>query len=221
MEPSGEDRDVGGAAPDVDHADTELALVVGQHRLRRGQRLEHDVDHVEPGLVAALDDVLGAGDGGRDDVDLRLEPHAAHAQRLADAVLVVDDELLRDHVDDLAVHRDRDGLGGVDHPLHVPLAHLAILHRHHSVRVEGADVAAGDAGVDRRDLAVGHQLRLLHGMLDGVDGGVDVDHHPLAQPARRMGPDAHHVDTAGAAFGHDGTDLGRADVETHDQVILA
>ena len=53
---------------------------------------------------------------------------------------------------------DADRLGGIDHPLHVPFAHLAILDRHDAVRVEGTDVAAGDAGVHRRDLVVGHQL---------------------------------------------------------------
>ena len=86
-----------------------------QHRLGRGERLEHDVGDVQAGLVRALHDVLRARHRRRDDVDLGLEPHAAHAERLADAVLLVDDELLREHVDDLAVHRDRHGLGRVDH----------------------------------------------------------------------------------------------------------
>jgi hypothetical protein len=40
-------------------------------------------------------------------------------------------------------------------------------------------MAAGDAHVDRVDLAAGHQLGLLHRPLDGLDGGLDVDHHAL------------------------------------------
>ncbi len=55
-------------------------------------------------------------------MDPRLEPHAAHADRLADAVLIVDDELLREHVDDLAVARERDRLGLLEDPLDVVCA---------------------------------------------------------------------------------------------------
>jgi hypothetical protein len=43
-----------------------------------------------------------------------VEAHAVHAEGLLDAVLVVDDELLRQDMDHLAIHRDGDGLGGVD-----------------------------------------------------------------------------------------------------------
>jgi hypothetical protein len=112
-------RDVGRAAAHVDERDTELFLFIGQHRLGRGERLEHDVGDVEAGAVAALDDVLRRGDGAGDDVDLRLQAHAGHAERLLDAVLLVDDVVLRQDVQHLAVHRDRDRLRGVDHALDV------------------------------------------------------------------------------------------------------
>ena len=48
---------------------------------------------------------------------------------VADAVLVVDHEVLRQHVQDLAVDRDRDGLGGVDRAPHVLAVDLAVLAR--------------------------------------------------------------------------------------------
>ena len=96
-----------------------------EHRLGRRERLEHEVGDVQAAALAALDDVLRRGDRGGDDVDLGLEPHARHAERLADAVLVVDDELLRQHVQDLAVHRQRDRARGVEHALDVAAAHLA------------------------------------------------------------------------------------------------
>src|SRR2546427_108026 len=63
--------------------------------------------------------VLARGHGPGDDVALGPEPHPAHADRVLDAVLIVDDEFLRDDVDDLAVHRDRDRLGRLDDPVHV------------------------------------------------------------------------------------------------------
>jgi len=97
-----------------------------------------------------------------DDVHLGLEPHAAHADRVLDAVLVVDDELLRDHVDDLAVHRDGDRLGGLDDAFHVGGRDLVVLARDRddAAAVDAADVVAGDAGVDALDLDARHALGL-------------------------------------------------------------
>ena len=57
--------------------------------------------------------------GVADDVHARLEAHARHADRLLDAVLIVDDELLRQHVQDVLVDRQRDGARRVEHALDV------------------------------------------------------------------------------------------------------
>ncbi len=76
---------------------------------------------------------------------------------------------------------------------------LAVLHRDDAVGVEAVDVAARDAGVDRGDLAVGHQLGLFDRVLDRVDGGVDVDHHALAQAPRRVRADPDDVDAVSVA----------------------
>ena len=86
-------------------------------------------DHLEPRAVDAGHGVLRGGRRAGDDVDVHLEPGAGHARGVADPVLVVDHELLRQHVQDLAVERDRDGLGGVDHPAHVLAVDHAVLVR--------------------------------------------------------------------------------------------
>jgi hypothetical protein len=124
-------------------------------------------------------------------------------------------------VNDLAVHRDRDGLGSVDHAAHVVLAHLAVLHRDDAVGVEALDVSPRDSRVDRGDLAVRHQLRFLYGALDGIDGGVDVDDHALAQPPRGVRTDSDDVRALLPALRHDRADLGGTDVETDDQIVFA
>ena len=49
-------------------------------------------------------------------MDPRLQAHAAHPQRLFDAVLIVDDEFLGKDMDDFAIHRDGNRLGGIDDP---------------------------------------------------------------------------------------------------------
>ena len=49
-------------------------------------------------------------------------------------------KLLRD-MDDLAVHRDGDRLGGIDHPLDILAADLAVLDGDHPLGVEPLDVS--------------------------------------------------------------------------------
>ncbi len=114
-----EHREVGGAAADVDDADAEFLLVLGEAGEARGELLEHDVVDLEPAALDALLDVLRGAVGAGDDVHLGLEPHAGHADGIADAFLPVDDEFLRQHVQDLLVRRDGHRLGRVDHVLHV------------------------------------------------------------------------------------------------------
>ena len=214
----GEDGDVGGAAADVDQRDAQLLLVVLQHRLARGQRLEHDVQHLEVAARAALDDVLRGGRRRGDDVDPRLQAHAAHAQRLAHAVLAVDHVLLRQHVDDVAVDGQRDGARQLQHLGDVAGADFLVLDRDRAGRVDALDVAAGDAGVDLRDLAAGHALGLEDRLLDRRHRRVDVDDDALLEAARRVRADADDVEAVGSDLAHDRGDLGGADVEPDDDV---
>ena len=122
----------------------ELLLLGGDHRLRRGQRLEHEILHLQPGAVDAADHVAHRGRGPGDEVHLHLEPHPGHAERLLHPVLVVHHEGLGQHVDDLAVLGQVDRAGRVERALDVGLAHLAVLarDRHHAAAVDAADVAA-------------------------------------------------------------------------------
>ena len=201
--PVGEDGDVGGAAADVDQRDAQPLLVLLQHRLARGERLEHDVQHLEVAAGAALDDVLRGGGRGGHDVDARLEAHAAHAERLAHAVLAVDLVLLRQHVDDVAVDRQRDGARQLQHLVHVGGADLLVLDRHRARRVDALDVAARDADVDLRDLAAGHALGFEDRLLDRGHRRVDVDDDALLEAARRVGADADDVEAVWADLADD------------------
>ena len=144
--PIGEHRDVGGAAADVDQAHAQVLLVFGQHRHRRGERLQDQVVDFEAAAAHALHDVLRGRHRAGHDVHLDFQAHAAHAERLAHVLLAVDDEFLVEDVQDLLVGGDVDRLRGLDHAVDVELRDLAVLDRDHAVRVEAADVAAGDAG---------------------------------------------------------------------------
>ena len=138
--------------------------------------------------------IVGRALGAGDDVHLGFEAHARHADGIADAFLPVDDEFLRQHVQDLLVRRDGDGLGRVHHVLHVDVAHFAIADRDHAVRIQAAHVAAGDAGEHRADLAAGHELGFFDGALDRLHRRLDVDHHAFLEAARGLRADADHFD---------------------------
>ena len=88
----------------------------------RGQLLQHHVLDREAAALHALDDVLRGAVGAGDDVHLGLEAHAGHADGIADAFLAVDDEFLRQHMQDPLVRRNRHGLGRIDDMPHVDVA---------------------------------------------------------------------------------------------------
>ena len=77
---------------------------------------------------------------------------------------------------------------------------------------------AGDRGVHRRDLAAGHVLGLVDGLLDRRDRRVDVDDVAAPQPLRRRGADADDVDAVLGHLARDAGDLRGADVESDDDL---
>jgi hypothetical protein len=96
-----------------------------------------------------------------------------------------------------------------------------VLDGHHAAGIDAADVAAGDAGVDALDLAVGHQLGLFQRLLDALHGGVDVDHHAALETVARRHAQACQLElAAGQHLGHHGHDLGGADVQPDDHIFV-
>ena len=59
-------------------------------------------------------------------MDLGLETHTRHTDRFADPFLAVDDEFLRQDMQDLLVGRNRDRSRSVDHAIHVARADLGV-----------------------------------------------------------------------------------------------
>src|SRR5207247_5419831 len=181
---------------DVDERDAELLLVLGQDRFARRELLDDGLVHGDARAVDARDDVLRRALAAGDDVHIDFEPRAGHPDGRADAVLLVDDEVLRQHVQDFASGRQRYRLGGIDRAADVLARDLAILARDRddAAAVEALDVRARQREVDRVDLDAGHHLGLVDRFLDRIDRRLEVDDDAAADAARFRRADADDVD---------------------------
>ena len=216
----GEDRDVGGAAADVHQAHAEVLLVLGEHRARGSERLQDQVVHVQPAAAHALHDVLRRRHRAGHDVHLDFQPHAGHADRLAHVLLPVDDVLLPQDVQDLLVGGNVHGARGFDHPFDIERRDFPVLDRDHAGGVEALDVAAGDAGESRGDLAVGHQFGFLERALDRADRRLDVDDHALLETFGLMAAHAENLEVpVGPELRDQRHHLRGADVQADDEFL--
>ena len=171
--------------------------------------------------MAGAHDILRRRHGPGDDMHLDLQAHPGHAQGVGNAALVVHNVFLRQDVDHLAVRRNGHGPRRVQSALDVALGNFAALDGNDAVAVDAHDMAAGNAHVDRVDLAAGHELRVFHCLADGLHGLLDVDHHALAQTGGNACADAHHIhQTRLRKFAHHGADLCGADVKAYDELGL-
>ena len=71
------------------------------------------------------------------------------------------------------------------------------------------------------DLAIRHQLGLFQRTLDGLHGGINIDHHALLQPTRKMLPEADHLEPAfRLQLGDNGDDFRCADIQPDDVIFI-
>jgi hypothetical protein len=175
------DDDVGGAATDIDEHAADLPLVAAQDRVRAGERLQHDLFDEQPATLCTLGDVSYARRRGGHHVHARFETNTGHADRLFDTVLLVDNVLLWEDVNHLAVTGQRHGLGLLEHTGDVFDRDLAVRDGGDPVLVHAAHMASGDAGIHRVDLDTGHRLGLLDRRANRLDGRLDVDDDAFLQ----------------------------------------
>src|SRR5438876_6308566 len=147
-----EDRHARRAATDLHQRHAQLPLVVGQHGVRRGQRLEHQVGGAVACPLDALAEILRRGRLHRDEIHLDFEPRARHPDGIRDAALLVDHVLLGDVVQQLVVPAQRHGARHFVHARHVLRGNLVPRHRHDARRRARRDVLAGDAAGHRAHL---------------------------------------------------------------------
>ena len=214
----GEDREVDRPRADVGDRRSQLALRLGDDRLRRGQRAGHQLVDLHAGSDDAFRQVLDGRGGRRDDVHLDAKTDGTHPERVLHALLLVDGEIPRQRVQDFAVRGDLDCPGNFRRAVDVLVRDLASMPADGdgARRVLALDVLTCDRDEGRVDLVARRSLGLLDRLGDRLHRLVDVHNDALAQPCRRNDALADDRERAVAAdLADQRAHLRRADVDTH------
>ena len=134
------------AAADIEQAAAQFAFVLREHGFRRGQRLERGVADHDAGAIDGRDHVLRGGHRSRDDMHVYFQLLSDHSDGIADVVLVIDQKILREHVQDFAIVGQGDGARGVHGTAHVLFLDIAraSAQRNAASAIHAAYVAAGN-----------------------------------------------------------------------------
>ena len=151
---------------------TALFFIFREDSFRRSDGLQDDFRDIQARTIAALRDVLDRGCAGSNDVDLRLKPHSGHPNRLTNAVLTVDDEFLRDNMENFSIRGDGERLRRVDDSRNVVSGDFFVFYGDDTVAVQALDVGPGNAHVHGGGLAPGHELGFADRLGDALHGAL-------------------------------------------------
>ena len=90
-------------APKSAEAYSEFALVGAQRRIGTGQRLENRIVHMDAGAIDRRDHILQGAGRDRNHVHAHFEPGGHHAQRIIYPGLIVENEFLRQQMQNFAI----------------------------------------------------------------------------------------------------------------------
>src|SRR5215469_2026504 len=152
-------------------------------------------------------------------MDTSLEPDARHSDWLAHTFLVIDGKLLGQDMEDLAIERNRDRAGRIDHALDIARAHFAATDRDDPVTVQPADVRSGHARNRRTNAGAGGLFSLVKRGANCFHGRLDVDHHSLAKSGAGRDAVTQKSDLAlGARVSDQRAHLAGANIQSGEQV---
>jgi hypothetical protein len=186
--------------------------------------LEDQLADLVAGSLDGLSQVDRRRGPDRHEVHLGLESHARHADRIADAGVLVDRVLLRNRMQQLAILRNRLRAGDLVGAIHVTLVDLVAGDRHDALARHRLHVLPRDADVQLVHLGARHPFGVLHGLPDRasrlLDVGDDAASHTgglrLSHPEDLQRRVPRHVTFD---FGDDGRGLGGADVQRGDETF--
>ena len=122
----------------------------------------------------------------RDHVHAHFEARGHHAQRIVHAGLLVENEFLRQQVQNFAVGGQRDGARLVDRLANFVAGNFARTRAEGdaTVAVQSADVRPGHADQRMLDRRTRRVFRAFDGFLNRSDGFLQIDDDALARAAR-------------------------------------
>ncbi len=126
-------------------------------------------------------------------------------------------------MNDLTIHGKSNGLGRIDNPLDILFCDYFVFAADgdNTFAVYTPDMISGNSGKNVLDMTPRHQLSLLDGPFDRLDGFVDIDHDTPAQSLGRGGPDTCNAERIiFVYFGHDNGNLCRADVKAYKYLFI-
>ena len=115
-------------------------------------------------------------------MQLDFKPRAYHAHGIEDAGLLVEDELARQQMQNLAVGREFDGAGAADGGAHVLAGNLAHApaQLESAIGVDAANVRTADAHYALVNIGAGYALGLLVGGAHRFGRGRKLGNQPFA-----------------------------------------
>ena len=102
------DNQVRGARADISQANAEILFVGAKNAVRRHQRFADDVVDMQTGAIRRGHNILRCAGRRRDHMQVHFEPSRHHACGIANARLIIENELLRQKVQDFAIVRQRN-----------------------------------------------------------------------------------------------------------------
>ena len=192
---------------DVSEAHSQIALVGAQHGVGACEWLEHCVIDVHTGAIDGRHNILRGARSGGHHVDADFQAGGHHAQRIVHARLLVENEFLRQQMENFPVGGQGNGARFVDRHADFFAGDLAraISEGDATMRVDAAHVRAGHT--DQRMLhgSARPVFGTLHRFLNRGDRLLQIYNHTLARTARLGNPVAAIAQTVLRDFRHQRT----------------
>ena len=100
------DAQSSGLGANIDQSRTVLLIVFSQRRFRGRKLLEDHVGNDQSGAIYGVNSVLARGHRAGNDMDFDCQPGSGHPDGIVNAILVVNDEFLRQAIDNFAAGRE-------------------------------------------------------------------------------------------------------------------
>ena len=148
----------------------------------------------------------------------RLQANSGDTDRILNAILLINNELLWNDVKDLSIHRNRDRFRRLYDSLDIEARNLFVFYAHNTVAVLGAKMTPGNRRVYGANLAACHRFRLRNSLADCAYGSFDINNNALTKAPRRTCSNAYNVDPpVSFSLAYDHLDGGGSDIEARNE----